>query len=267
MRRLMLCLLLLAAPAAAQEAVTLPGPEGVMLRARLDRPARVTAAPIVALHGCNGIGRPDGPIRLTPREEDWSARLVARGHPVLFVDSFGSRGLGEACGRPDHPAPPRVRAADARAAAAWARSQPWGGAGKGPVLMGWSHGGSAALIAWLAAVPGEVAAVAAFYPGCGPASLGAPQPAPGRAPLLLLLGREDDWTPPARCVALAARAPDSVTLRLYEGAHHGFDMLGEGLRRRALPDGRTVRFGPDPAAREAARAEIPAFLALHAGAP
>jgi dienelactone hydrolase len=133
--------------------------------------------------------------------------------------------------------------------------------------MGWSHGGSTALIAWLEGAPGELAAVAAFYPGCGPASLGLPSIAPGRAPLLLLLGREDDWTPPGRCVALAARAPEAVTLRLYEGAHHAFDMPGEGLRHRVLPDGRSVHLGPDPTAREAARAELPAFLARHAGSP
>jgi dienelactone hydrolase len=266
MCRLALLLLALAAPAAA-ESLTLPGPEGVALRAWLVRPEAVRAAPVIALHGCMGLGGPEAPPRLAPREADWAARLAALGHPVLFPDSFGSRGLGDACGRPEHRAPPRLRAADARAAAAWARAQPWGQAGRGPVLLGWSHGGSTALLAWLAAAPGELAAVIAFYPGCGPLSIGRPEPGPGRAPLLMLLGAEDDWTPPEPCLALAARAPEAATARLLPGARHGFDMLGGPVRAWLLPNGRRVHLGPEPAAREAARAALPAFLARHAGTP
>ncbi|MBY0339352.1 MAG: hypothetical protein K2X11_22250, partial [Acetobacteraceae bacterium] len=76
------------------------------LRARLYLPAEPSGPAIVALHGCSGIGGADAPIRLGPRERDWAARLTALGHPVLFPDSFGSRGLGEACGVRGFPAGP-----------------------------------------------------------------------------------------------------------------------------------------------------------------
>ena len=53
--------------------------------------------PVVALHGCGGLGGPDRPMHLPAREADWAARLAAEGHPVLFPDSFGPRGVAEVC--------------------------------------------------------------------------------------------------------------------------------------------------------------------------
>jgi acetyl esterase/lipase len=46
------------------------------------------------------------------------------------------------------------------------------------------------------------------------------------APLLILIGEKDDWTPAAPCVKLAAstRATEHpVTIMIYPGAHHSFD--------------------------------------------
>jgi dienelactone hydrolase len=103
-------------------------------------------------------------------------------------------------------------------------------------------------------------AAIAFYPGCGALLREAPAWA-APVPLLLLLGEADDWTPAHRCQALVARAPAQVELRLFAGAHHGFDHPAAELRTRRLPDGREVTMGTDPRAREGAIAAVTAFLA------
>ena len=270
---LLLVLLLSGCAATADEApreipfpeqrVTLPGGEGTPLRALLYVPPNPSRPAVVALHSCTGIGRAERPIRLTPTQRDWAIRLLEAGHPVLFPDSFGSRGLGEACGVPGFPAGPLgLRRLDALAAADWARAQPWG-RGLAPVLIGWSHGGSTTLAAWAGAPPGAISAAIALYPGCGQAEA----LALGTAPLLMLLGAEDNWTPPQPCQRIAARAPTVIAVETYAGAHHGFDGLVGGLRSRTLPNGRQVSLGPDGAAREAARQRVAGFLAANAGPP
>ena len=254
-------------PAVPARHVTVPGGEGAELRALLFVPENPTRPPVIALHSCSGIGAPGRPLQLAAHQRDWAGRLLAMGHPVLFPDSFGSRGLGEACGVPGFPAgPSSVRRLDALEAARWARAQDWA-RGEGVVLIGWSHGGSTTLAAWNTAPPGLVRAAIALYPGCGPGS-GPPVPrVEGTAPLLMLLGAEDNWTRPQPCLRLAARAPDRIEAVLYPGAAHSFDRLAGGVRTLTLPDGQTVALGPDPAARAASRLRVASFLEAHAGRP
>ena len=263
------------APASAAEPVTIPGPGGVALRGLLVRPeSGAPGIPVVALHGCGGLGGPGVPLLLPAREADWAARLAALGHPVLFPDSFGSRGVTQVCsGGEKGILPETTRRADAHAAAAWALAQPWSrpeaGVGGGAFLMGWSHGGSTALAAIGDPVaPGLLRGAIALYPGC--ARPGQPPP-PWRpaAPVLMLLGGADDWTPPGPCRLAAERArPAPVEVVQYPGAPHGFDQPGmpqrtlSGLDMTARGDG-TARMGLDAAAREDALRRVPAFLAAH----
>ncbi|UPY36563.1 dienelactone hydrolase family protein [Sediminicoccus sp. KRV36] len=244
-----------------EQRVTVPGAEAVALRALLYLPPSPSRPAVIALHSCSGLGPAERPIRLPAHQRDWAIRLLEAGHPVLFPDSFGSRGLGEACGVRGFPAGPyAVRRLDALAAADWARAQPWG-RGQAPILIGWSHGGSTTLAAWATAPSGALSAAIALYPGCGQGEA----PVLGSAPLLMLLGAEDDWTPPEPCRQIAARAPGVITVESYAGAHHGFDGLAGGLRTRQLPNGRSVSLGPNGPAREAARLRVAEFLASQAG--
>lgn len=247
------------------QAVQLPGPEGVTLRAALALPEGPPTAPVVvALHGCGGIGAATEPLRLPARERDWAARLTAAGHPVLFPDSFGSRGHGPVCDLVRSPTDPaRERRADVHAAAAWAMAQPWGVPG-GVLLIGWSHGGSTVLEAVAAPLPeGLVRAAVGFYPGCrATLNAGGWQPA---APLLLELGSADDWTPPRFCLPLIA-GKGGVQHTLHAGARHDFDWPGLPYRQRRLGNGFTVTSGLDPEARARAIAEVMAFFATHGGA-
>ncbi|MBP0445776.1 dienelactone hydrolase family protein [Roseomonas sp. SSH11] len=265
--------LLAAGPALAAEPVTIPGPAGTPLRGLLVRAGGAgKGIPVVALHGCGGLGGPGAPLSLPPREADWAARLAASGHPVLFPDSFGSRGVTQVCsGGEKGILPETTRRADAHAAAAWAAAQPWAAPG-GAFLLGWSHGGSTALAAIGAPVPpGLLRGAVALYPGCARPGQ---QPPPWRpaAPVLMLLGGADDWTPPGPCRLAAERArPAPVEVVEYPRAAHGFDQPGmpvrslSGLDMTARGDG-TARMGTDEAARADALRRVPAFLAAH-GAP
>lgn len=260
MRHALLALsLLLAVPAAATERVAFPSADGTMIEARLVRPDGQGPFPaVVLLHGCGGRDDPRG--RWTARDADWARRLAGLGWLVLAPDSFGPRGLREVCTLANRPVlPSRERRADALGARAWlaARADVRADA---IALIGFSNGGSTVLFA--ADAPG-FAAFVAFYPGCR--ALLARRSWRPAAPLLLLIGAADDWTPEPPCAELAAKHA-AITFVSYPGAYHGFDApnapvrVREGMALTASGTGR-VHVGTDPKAREDALARVPAFLA------
>jgi dienelactone hydrolase len=107
----------------------------------------------------------------------------------------------------------------------------------------------------------------AFYPGCTAEQARGYEPA---APLLLLLGGADDWTPPGPCEDIAQRAATRVPpdvapqVEVYAGAVHGFDGTGPVRHRPEVPNGvrpgAGVLFGGDPVARRESRARLRQFL-------
>ncbi len=255
-RILALLLLLLAFPARA-ETVVIPGPEGVELRATLLIPDGPPKGPaVVALHGCGGP--------YPQRDAQWGEVLRRHGHIVLFPDSYGSRGLGSQCREQKRAVTASgLRRRDALAAAQWLADRPGTPPG-GVVLMGWSDGGSTILAAGRdhPTRRGLIRGLVAFYPGCGAAArLGGWQPV---APMLLLHGESDDWTPIWPCRALAEEAGPIVTLVAYPGAWHNFDVDIPLRQMRDIPSSRRgdgiVHVGGDPAARADALARVPAFL-------
>lgn len=238
--------------------VTIPG-DGVELRARLALPAGPTIAPaIVALHGCGGP--------YPKRDRQWRDLLTEAGHPVMFPDSFGSRGLKGQCTNPSRAVTPgRERRADTVASVNWLLQQDFTPRG-GVVVLGWSNGGSTVLAAAAQGVmpAGAVRALIAFYPGC---RIYAQKPdwAPS-APLLILMGADDDWTPAAPCRELAAKFPDRIKLITYPGAYHDFDVPDTPIRERtglAFTAGRNgvAHAGTNPEARDAAIREVMEYLA------
>jgi len=170
---------------------------------------------LVLLHGCGGISR---------THHRWAETLRAWGYLALLVDSFGPRGETNVCDR-FRVDPQYARVADAYAAQSYLARQAFVDSTRIGV-MGWSHGGMTTLYAvddvYLYQLrPTPFKAAIAFYPGC----LMRLQRL--NAPLLILIGEADDWTPAARCqrMELEPTTPQGVTLRLYPGAHHGFDSL------------------------------------------
>jgi dienelactone hydrolase len=244
-----------AAEAASSEIVRFPGPEldgaAVELAGRLVRPdGDGPFAAIVLLHGCDG----------TDLESDWVARDFGDwGYVFLELDSFGPRGVSEACTDYLRVAP-LTRAKDAHAAQAYLATLPFVDRARIAVL-GWSHGGMTVLDAIANPYlnepmrPDPFAAAVAFYPYC-PLKLAKPD-----APLLVLIGDADDWTPVNRCTSMELRGDPlppyelpPYELVVYPGATHAFDWP-------AAPEtyfGHHLRY--DAAAAEDAYRRIRAFL-------
>lgn len=240
---------------------------------------------VVILHDCSGLGpgSSGSPWR-------WATRLMQDGYVTVWPDSFSVRG---------HPkgvcldaSPPivtyRERAADAYAALTFLQSQPFVDPNR-VAVMGGSHGGSSTLATIVdveanrAAKPGFAAAVA-LYPGCAwrfGAWRAQRENRPGApitgysgvykplAPLLILTGELDDWTPAEPCrklteVSKAAGHP--VEIKIYPGAHHSFDSAAPvryvAERRNLLaPGGHGATTGGNQPAWDDAVIRVKEFLA------
>ncbi len=232
----------------------IPEPDGVQLQALVYVPDHVTAPAIIALHGCGG------PFK--KRDHQWAKLLAAQGHAVILPNSFASRGVpGECKDASRKVSAYRERRNDALAAAAWAKAQKFAPPG-GVFLLGWSDGGTTVLATINNPPSGLIRGAVAFYPACTRLSKNpAWHPA---VPLLILMGADDDWTPPAPCQELAARNP-AIHLTLYPGAYHDFDVPDDSVHLiTGLPYTRygngVAHAGENPAARAAALAAVPAFL-------
>lgn len=109
---------------------------------------------------------------------------------------------------------------DAYAARSFLAGQPFVAAAR-IRLIGWSHSGITTLHAvddvYLSRFGNDrFRAAIAFYPGCLIRLLRL------NAPLLILIGEEDDWTPAARCrrMEVEPETPHEFTLKVYPGAYH-----------------------------------------------
>ena len=252
-----------------------PAGQAVVLNGQWFSAAAVaTAAPapaMVLMHGCGGQFDRDG--HLAERYTGLAARLNRMGVHVLVLDSFTSRGVKEICTQVvgKRPINQQQRRRDALGALRWLSEQPQ--VDKTRLgLLGWSNGGSTVLAA-LNLRQAEVAAAGlrpslavAYYPGCEAELQRGFEPS---APLLLLLGESDDWTPAGPCKALAHQAKSGplVEWEAYEGAFHGFDGTAPVRLRRDVPGGvkpgAGVTVGANPAAREGSAARLTRFLNFH----
>lgn len=181
---------------------------------------------VVALHGCGGpLNRKK--TRLSSRHRDWGKRLVKWGYVALFPDSFGSRGYGSLCRVKKRKVKHRHRMRDAQGALKWLQKQRFID-GDSVSVLGWSNGGSTVLrLAFSKRGKGFRKAIS-FYPGCR--SLSKRKKKKMRVPLHILMGREDDWTPPEPCEVLVKKRGGELIL--YDGAHHGFDTPNRPLKMR-----------------------------------
>ena len=251
---------------AAPEAASFNSLDGTLLKAWVFQPKdSAPTGTVIALHGCGGLYASSGPRKgqLNGRHQAMAELLVAEGYAVVFPDSLTPRGETELCTQKigGRKISQTERRADTLAALAWVHAQPWAqrATGAAPIaLLGWSHGGSAVLAATDATradVRGQalrpVLAVA-FYPGCSASLAANYKPS---APLVLMLGALDDWTPPAPCIALGRAAGAEVNV--YPDSYHGFDSpFGKVSLRTDVPNGvnpgQGVHVGPNPAARDQA---------------
>lgn len=262
-------LLPLFALAAPQEA-SFTSLDGTALKALVFQPAaQVAKGTVIALHGCGGLYATSG-VRagqLNARHQAMADLLVLQGYTAVFPDSLTPRGETELCTqkigarRIDQ----TQRRADTLAALAWVAAQPWADPAR-IALLGWSHGGSAVLSAsdaTRADVQGAAvrpAVAVAFYPGCTAALRAGYRPS---APLVLMLGEKDDWTPPGPCIELGKAVGAEVNV--YADSYHDFDNPTGQVRLRSdvpngLKPGQGVHVGPNPAARALAYARLQVLL-------
>ena len=231
---------------------------------------------VIALHGCGGLYSiiREGRGEFTPRHLAMARVLTDAGYNVLFPDSFTPRGRRSTC--QDSVAQREISAMnrryDVQAALHWVTTQSDVDV-KRIALLGWSHGASTVL-ASLNLADTDVAvrkiqprAAVAFYPDCRPYAKTS-EPFKPAAPLLILMGENDDWTPPQACEAIEQKMKGSdteIALRLYPDTYHDFDAPGLPVHVRMDvagigKPGEGVTSGGNPDARSQAYRSMLNFL-------
>ncbi len=260
--------------AGAQERVELPSldaPRGVPVPLIghwfAAAPDRTPRPALVLLHGCGG---PYERGVLSPRMREYTTMLNGEGWHALVLDSLTPRGEKEVCTQKiGTRAVTQVnRRLDALAALQWLAARPDVDAQR-LGLLGWSNGGSTVLAATnRARTPVQKAkatarVAVAFYPGCEAELKRGYTPT---APLLMLLGEADDWTPPEPCIELGqqTKGEPKPHVVVYPGAFHGFDSLAPLRKRTDVPNGvhkgAGVTVGGEPQARRQSREAMLEFL-------
>lgn len=182
--------------------------------------ARVPA--MVISHGSGGI--------LADREPMWAERLRKQGVATFLVDSFAPRGIAST-GADQSRLPLAASIADALHALQLLSTHPRIDPRRIGII-GFSKGGQVALYTALEpfreAVMGNdgerFALHIALYASCSIPYKGAPV---SDAPILLLLGGADDYTPSAHCGRYADWLREhggNVDMTIIENGHHGFDL-------------------------------------------
>ena len=278
-RLVLVTILAVAPPLLAAESVSFPsasqqaGPVA-QLSGYLYRPDGPGLFPaVVLLHGCSGLLTRGGKIGANARF--WAEHFRDHGYVALLVDSFTTRGIDEVCTGRHNLSVVQERAADARGALQFIRQRAGVQADR-VGLVGWSNGAGAVLsVLFNKGEPQrDFHAAVAFYPSCRRTYPGGPDYRP-YAPLLVLIGAKDDWTPAAPCVQWTDRAQAlgaPMRIKVYPDAHHGFDAPNNPVhyrpevRNRNKPGGCCgATVGTEPAARAEAIREVTQFFAVELG--
>lgn len=204
---------------------------------------------VIIAHGCFGV---------EPNHHAWAKRLNDWGYVAIIVDSFTSRDVTTVCESPNKVSA-ETRACDIYGAVAFLRKQPFVRPDK-IAMIGFSHGGWTALYVAQDYLPEQakeapIQAVVSYYPWCESSSLETTA-----APLLVLSGKEDDWTPVERCYDFIDDQDrgykKNISLKVYDKAYHGFD--DSNMVPPVVYDGYTIAY--DQAAAENSIRAVKAFL-------
>jgi dienelactone hydrolase len=274
----LLILFLCSSPANGVEKVDIPSLDGKLkLHGYWFEAAATGPRPaIISLHGCGGLLDEKGKIsRNRYRVAEYFN--VETMH-MLVLDSFTPRGIKSICEIPTSRRPIRYedRREDVFAAIQWLAQQPTVDKNR-IAVVGYSHGGGTVLSVldrtekFVRSRPLQPRAAIAYYPPC----LRYTQMWNYEisAPLLLMIGKLDDWTPPDYCPTLRDKVkraqPDSVfELVLYPDSHHGFDGYGEVKVRTGLATATgKATVGGNAAAREDSLRRMFDFLSSVMGTP
>jgi dienelactone hydrolase len=234
----------------------------VTLTGKLTKPQGDGPFPaVVLLHGCAGIDKCN---------DEWADKLASWGYVALEVDSLGPRGLSEICDDLTDQLHWTIRTQDAYDAKSYLSGVSFVDRNR-IGLMGWSHGGITTLASvsrsnyarFAAGITTKLEppkrgdlfrAAVAFYPGC----IG--QLDDTNAPLLILIGELDNWSPAAWCERRmpSGKTANEVILKIYPGAYHRFDC--EGIDTVRL---RVYRLLYNPVASADSMVQVKEFFAKH----
>ena len=177
---------------------------------------------MILIHGSDGVH--DG-------TRAHAKRLRDLGVATLIVDSFSTRGIGSVA-EDQIRITEQTMIADAYAALDLLASHPQIDPERIGII-GFSKGGTVAVYSasakvrqWMARDASEFAVHIALYPFC---NVSLTDPATTGAPIYMLLGENDDYTPARHCMTLQSEwnaASGQVSTSLYPGAAHSFDSPG-----------------------------------------
>ena len=215
----------------------LPGAERVEfggIFGHLYRPAAAGKTPAVVLvHGSGGV--------TNAREGFWATELSQEGLTALVIDSFTPRGVSSTVEDQLRVSQAQMMR-DAYAGLAYLARLAEVDATR-IAIMGFSKGGGAALISADRRTRDAGLAFAAhipLYPSC---TTQYRNPQAG-APMLILIGAEDNYTGVKACAQYVERmraAGQPVELKTYPGAHHGFDGDTMSPREFFIPRAQNAR--------------------------
>lgn len=249
---------------------------GVFLRAYWTAPAGQTKAPaVIALHGCSGL--PQDRSTLNYAQNRYIRIFHDLGIGVLYLDSFGERGLTSICEQKpsERMLTEANRRQDVLAALQWLAAQTLVDADK-LAVVGWSHGGQTVLAIADHRADGapsagiRPAALVAFYPGCS--AFQKNQSYSLWAPLLIMSGELDNWTPASSCRSLTERlysAKQPVNYVQYPGSYHAFDSNAPVVERDNVGGTKSGKamVGGNPRARIASARDMVLFLSRELSFP
>jgi len=247
---------------AKKQGIELKPEPGVLLTAELSKPGGSGPFPAVALlHGCRGI---------QPYQRQWAAELVNWGYVTLLVDSYGPRNIVETC--TDTVGNVGVHVAqvrDAYGALSYFARMPSVDAER-IAVMGWSQDAVLGTVVRLGEqqyAERKFRAAVALYPLCKDLS------GDFIAPVLVLIGASDDWTPARYCEAMAdgaKGAAQAVVLNVYPETYHAFDDPDAGklwnfddAQNTEKTPARGATLGYSATAHKDAKERVRAFLAKH----
>jgi|GEM_PF-214952 dienelactone hydrolase len=218
--------------------------EPITLEGRLRLPDGPTGEPLPAMLLVHGSRGPQW-----HHKARYEQRFNDAGIATFTIDSFAPRGIDSTVGR-QHRLSLFNQTFDALSALQWLRNQPRIDAQRIGII-GWSRGGTVAIDAWRQRSVAEYrrhagvgddfgfAAHIAFYPSCSGREARIEM---SGVPMLMLIGKEDDWTGVRACrewanaVRAAGHALEAV---IYDDAAHAFDYPGSF--HESLPHGESLR--------------------------
>ncbi len=246
---------------AKEKGIELKPELGEPIRGELYRPKGDGPFPaVVMLHGCAGI---------EPYHESWAEIVASWHYVVLLIDSFGPRGIKEDCIHPLNVETGTTLANDAHGALQYLMSLSYVDPNRAAII-GWSRRDFLGVVARDGVqqmLVGKFRAAIAFYPDCFWGSTGQ-----FYAPLLVLIGADDDWSLVSSCQAMTKAGKDGpapIEMIVYPGVYNRFDNPDAGephlvdYENRNKTPARGATLGYDHAAHEDATKHVKAFLDAH----